>query len=228
MTREDGQFQQLSSHDLFAGKKVVLFALPGAFTPTCSTNHLPRYDQLAPVFKDNGVDDIICLSVNDGFVMEAWKNNVGSKHVRFLADGNAEFSEKMGMAVDKGEIGFGKRSWRYSMLVNDGAIEKMFIEPDKPGDPFEVSDADTMINHINPNAKFPDEVTIITRPGCNFCAEAKQLLTAKGFAYEEIELGQGLSYGTLKNLTGKQTAPQIVINGKSIDGLAGLKEHFSA
>lgn len=228
MTREDGQFKQLSSHDLFAGKKVVLFALPGAFTPTCSTNHLPRYDQLAPVFKDNGVDDIICLSVNDGFVMEAWKNNVGSKHVRFLADGNAEFSEKMGMAVDKGAIGFGKRSWRYSMLVNDGAIEKMFIEPDKPGDPFEVSDADTMINHINPSAKFPDEVTIITRPGCNFCTEAKQLLTAKGFAYEEIELGQGLSYGTLKNLTGKQTAPQIVINGKAIDGLAGLKEHFSA
>lgn len=228
ISRENGQFLKLTSKDVFAGRKVVLFALPGAFTPTCSTNHLPRYDQLTPVFKENGVDDVICLSVNDGFVMEAWQKNLGAKHVRFLADGNAEFSEKMGLAVDKPELGFGKRSWRYSMLVDDGAIDKIFIEPEKPGDPFEVSDADTMMKAAFPNAKYPDEVTIITRPGCQFCTEAKELLAGKGYEYEEIAMGHGISYASLKNLTGKHTAPQIVINGKAIDGLAGLKEYFAS
>jgi glutaredoxin-like protein len=226
MARVDGDWAKLTTADLFAGKKVVVFALPGAFTPTCSTTHLPRYSELAPVLKENGIDDIICLSVNDAFVMEAWGKDQNIENVRLIPDGNGKFSEGVGMLVDKSDIGFGKRSWRYSMLVNDGVIEKMFIEPDKPGDPFEVSDADTMLKHIAPNAKLPPEVTIISKPGCPFCIKAKALLHEKGLNYEEILLGSGVSYKSLRNLSGKGTAPQIFIDGKHIDGLDGLQKFF--
>ena len=141
-------------------------------------------------------------------------------------DGNGEFSEKLGMLVDKSDLGFGKRSWRYSMLVEDGVIRKMFIEPDKPGDPFEVSDADTMLRFINDKADLPPEVTIFSKPGCPFCAEAKTLLHEKGYQFEEIVLGGGVSYKTLHTVTGKRTAPQIFIDGQHIDGLNGLKSYF--
>lgn len=226
--RKDGDWLELTTADIFKGKKVVVFSLPGAFTPTCSSTHLPRYEELAPVFKQNGVDNIVCLSVNDGFVMEAWGENQKVSAVQLLPDGNGDFTSGIGMLVEKKDIGFGIRSWRYSMLVEDGTIQKMFIEPDKPGDPFEVSDADTMLTHINPNASMPQEVTIITKPGCAFCLEAKELLSKKGLRFEEIEMGQGVSYMSLRNLTGKSTAPQIYINQKHIDGLDGLKAHFSS
>ncbi|MFN7677781.1 MAG: peroxiredoxin [Cyanobacteriota bacterium] len=146
------RWQDLSSDEIFRGKKVVLFALPGAFTPTCSSNHLPRYEELHGEFQALGVDQIICLSVNDAFVMFQWGKAVGANHVFLLPDGNGEFTRKMGMLVDKSNLGFGMRSWRYSMLVNDGQIEAMFVEPDFddncPVDPFEVSDADTMLAHL--------------------------------------------------------------------------------
>ena len=127
-------------------------------------SHLPRYDQLAPLFKENGVDDIICLSVNDTFVMNAWEKDLNVKNINLIPDGNGDFSEGMGMLVDKSNLGFGKRSWRYSMYVEDGVIKKMFIEDDVPGDPFKVSDADTMKNLLNSNAKEPPVVTIFTKP----------------------------------------------------------------
>ena len=161
---KDGSWTERKSDEIFKNKKVVLFALPGAFTPTCSTSHLPRYNQLAPVFAENGVDEIICLSVNDTFVMNAWEKDLSVENISLLPDGNGEFSEGMGMLVDKSAIGFGKRSWRYSMLVEDGVITKMFIEDEVPGDPFKVSDADTMLKHINSNAKEPASVTVFTKP----------------------------------------------------------------
>ena len=146
------RWQDLTTDDIFAGKKVVVFSLPGAFTPTCSSNHLPRYEELYDEFKAQGVDAIICVSVNDAFVMFQWGQKVGAKNVFLLPDGNGEFTRKMGMLVDKSNLGFGMRSWRYSMLVNDGAIEKIFVEPDFgdncPIDPFEVSDADTMLAYL--------------------------------------------------------------------------------
>jgi len=145
--RDNGEWVDVSSEDLFADKTVVLFALPGAFTPTCSTNHLPRFNDLAPKMRDLGVDEIVCLSVNDAFVMNAWKEDQGCTNVRLIPDSNGAFSEAMGMLFDKSDLG-GKRSWRYSMLVRDGVIEKMFIEPDVEGDPFEVSDADTMLRYL--------------------------------------------------------------------------------
>jgi peroxiredoxin len=145
-------WKDLTTQEIFAGKKVVLFALPGAFTPTCSSTHLPRYEELFAEFKAQGVDQIICLSVNDAFVMFQWGKQQGAKNVFLLPDGSGEFSRKMGMLVDKSNIGFGMRSWRYAMVVNNCEIEKMFIESgfaDNYGDdPFEVSDADTVLAYL--------------------------------------------------------------------------------
>jgi peroxiredoxin len=146
------RWQDVSTADIFAGKKVVVFSLPGAFTPTCSTSHLPRYEELYNEFKAQGIDEIYCLSVNDAFVMYQWGLKQGAKNVKLLPDGNGEFSKAMGMLVDKSNLGFGMRSWRYSMVVNDYKIEKVFTEEgfidNCPTDPFEVSDADTMLAYI--------------------------------------------------------------------------------
>ena len=146
------RWEDKTTQDLFAGKKVIVFSLPGAFTPTCSSNHLPRYEELYDEFKALGVDEIICVSVNEAFVMFKWGKEQGNKNVFLLPDGNGVFTRKMGMLVDKSIFGFGMRSWRYSMLVDDCAIEKMFVEPDFgdncPVDPFEVSDADTMMAYL--------------------------------------------------------------------------------
>ncbi len=146
------EWKDLSTDEIFKGKKVVVFSLPGAFTPTCSTSHLPRYEELFDEFKAQGVDQIICLSVNDAFVMFQWGKSQGAENVFLLPDGSGEFTRKMGMLVNKDNLGFGMRSWRYSMLVDDGAIKKMFVEPgfedNCPTDPFEVSDADTMLNYL--------------------------------------------------------------------------------
>jgi peroxiredoxin len=150
------RWQDLTSAEIFQGKKVVLFALPGAFTPTCSSNHLPRYEELHDEFRAHGIDQIICLSVNDAFVMFQWGKTVGATNVFLLPDGNGDFTRKMGMLVDKSNLGFGMRSWRYSMLVDDGRIETMFVEPDFgdncPVDPFAVSDADTMLAYLKGQA----------------------------------------------------------------------------
>lgn len=146
------RWEQKTTGDLFAGKKVVVFSLPGAFTPTCSSNHLPRYEELYEEFQAQGVDAIICISVNDAFVMFQWGKQVGSDKVFLLPDGNGEFTRKMGMLVDKSNVGFGMRSWRYSMLVDDCKIDKVFAEAEFgdncPSDPFEVSDADTMLAYL--------------------------------------------------------------------------------
>jgi thioredoxin-dependent peroxiredoxin len=146
------RWQDVTSDDLFKDRKVVLFALPGAFTPTCSSTHLPGYEELYDDFKALGVDDVICLSVNDAFVMFQWGKHMGVEKVRLLPDGSGEFTRKMGMLVDKDNLGFGMRSWRYSAFINDGEVEQVFAEPgfadNCPSDPFEVSDAQTMLNWL--------------------------------------------------------------------------------
>lgn len=223
--RQGDKWVDVTTDDIFKGKTVVLFALPGAFTPTCSSSHLPRYNELAPVFSGQGVDTIAVLSVNDTFVMNAWEGDQDADNLIFIPDGNGEFTEGMGMLVDKSDLGFGKRSWRYSMLVRDGVIEKMFIEPDKPGDPFEVSDADTMLNYLNPQAEQPKRVTIFTKPGCPHCSRAKRLLNEKGMRYEEIVLGHGgISYSSLAAVTGRGTTPQIYVEGQLIGGADELED----
>jgi glutaredoxin-like protein len=222
-TRVNGEWKTVSTDDIFKGKTVVVFSLPGAFTPTCSSTHLPRYNELAPAFRANGVDAIVCISVNDAFVMNAWAKEQESANVTLIPDGNGEFTGKMGLLVDKSELGFGKRSWRYSMLVKDGVIRKMFIEPQKPGDPFEVSDADTMLAYINPKAKKPDQVAILTREGCSFCAKAKALLTERGYDYAEIPLDHKVRTKAVGAIAGAQTVPQVFINGTLIGGWKELE-----
>ncbi|MBS3071185.1 peroxiredoxin [Candidatus Pacearchaeota archaeon] len=151
------RWQDVHSDEIFKGKRVVVFALPGAFTPTCSSTHLPGYEKFYDEIKANGVDEVYCLSVNDAFVMHQWEKHQGANKVKLIPDGNAEFTRKMGMLVRKENLGFGERSWRYSMVVNDRVVEKIFIEPgfsdDCPDDPFEVSDADTMLKYLKEKRK---------------------------------------------------------------------------
>ncbi|MEX0732718.1 MAG: glutathione peroxidase [Aquisalimonadaceae bacterium] len=225
-TRQHNDWVNVTTDDIFKGKTVVVFALPGAYTPTCSTTHLPRYNELAPVLKANGVDDVVCLSVNDAFVMNEWAQDQEAENVRLIPDGNGEFSEGMGMLVDKADLGFGKRSWRYSMVVRDGVIEKMFIEPEKPGDPFEVSDADTMLKHLNKDAEAPEPVTIFTKPGCPHCARAKAVLKEHDLTFEEIQLGAGISSRGLRAVSGAGTAPQVFIGGRLIGTADDLEAYF--
>lgn len=227
-TRKDNQWVDVTTDDLFAGKTVIVFSLPGAFTPTCSSTHLPGYNELAPVFKDNGVDDIICISVNDTFVMNEWMKDQQANNLTVIPDGNGEFTEGMGMLVDKADLGFGKRSWRYSMLVKDGLIDKMFIEPNVPGDPFEVSDADTMLNYINAEAVKPKLVSLFTKVGCPFCARAKTMLTERGMEYEEIVLGKDITNRSLRAVTGSMTVPQVFINSKLIGDSEALASYLHA
>ncbi len=214
--RREGEWATVTSDDLFARKNVVVFSLPGAFTPTCSSTHLPRYNELAPAFKAQGIDAIVCLSVNDPFVMEAWGKDQEADNVLLLSDGNGEFTEKMGLLVDKSDLNFGKRSWRYSMLVRNGKIEKQFLEPREPGDPFHVSDADTMLAYLDPGAKTPDRAAILTREGCAFCAKAKHLLTQAGYDYVEIPLAHAIRSRAVGAITGAGTVPQVFINGRLI------------
>jgi glutathione-dependent peroxiredoxin len=225
--RENGEWVDIKSDELFAGKTIALFSLPGAFTPTCSSTHVPGYNQLACTLQENGVDEIVCLSVNDGFIMEEWAKDQNAENVRFIPDGNGEFTEGMGLLVDKRDLGFGKRSWRYSMIVKDGVIEKMFIEPEEPGDPFKVSDAETMLNHINPNAQKPKNVFLFTKKGCPFCAKAKAMLHDRNMSYEEVTIGEGVSLLALKAATGALTVPQVFIDGKLIGGSDDLEAYFA-
>lgn len=222
-TRKDGEWKDVSTGQLFAKKKVVVFALPGAFTPTCSSAHVPRYQELAPALKAHGVDEIVCISVNDAFVMSEWAANQHADAITFLPDGNGELTEKLGMLVDKRNLGFGKRSWRYSMLVDDGVITKMFIEPEKDGDPFEVSDADTMLKALDPNGKPPHDVLLFTKPGCSFCTKAKKLLSDKGWTYEEV----ASSPRSLRAVSGKGTTPQVFVDGKYVGGSEELESFLA-
>lgn len=225
-TRQGDQWVDVTTQDLFANKTVIVFSLPGAFTPTCSSSHLPRYNELYPVFKANGIDDIYCLSVNDTFVMNAWQADQSAENITMIPDGNGEFSRGMGMLVDKHDLGFGDRSWRYAMIVNNGIIEKMFIEPEVDGDPFGISDADTVLKHINPEARALPTVTLITRKGCPHCTRAKETLTANGLSYEEVELSQSITNRSLTALSGAHTTPQVFIDGKLIGGADDLEAYF--
>jgi glutaredoxin-like protein len=216
----EGQWKDVSTREVFAGKKVVVFALPGAFTPTCSSSHVPRYNELAPEFKQRGVDEIACISVNDAFVMNEWAKEQNAERICFLPDGNGEFSRAMGMLVDKASLGFGQRSWRYSMLVEDGVIKKMFIEPDVEGDPFQVSDADTMLKYLDPGARAPHDVLMFTRAGCSYCARAKKALEERGMVYEEVPA----SPRRLRAVSGKSSTPQVFIDGQHIGGAEELEK----
>jgi glutaredoxin-like protein len=222
-TRKEHNWVDVTSEEIFAGKSVVLFSLPGAFTPTCSSSHVPRYNQLVPQFSEQGIDEVICVSVNDAFVMNEWQRAQNADRITFLPDGNGEFSDGMGLLVDKEDLGFGRRSWRYSMLVRDGVIEKMFIESEVPGDPFQVSDADTMLKYLDPNGQMPHDVAVFSRDGCPFCVRAKGLLADAGIEFEELVLNNDYTDQTLRAVTANTTYPQVFIDGKLIGGSDDLE-----
>jgi glutaredoxin-like protein len=223
-TRREHEWVNISSDSLFKGKNVIVFSLPGAFTPTCSSSHVPRYNQLAKAFRKHGIDDIVCISVNDAFVMNEWQHEQHADNITFIPDGNGEFTGGMGLLVDKDDLGFGKRSWRYSMLVKDGVIEKMFIEAEKHGDPFDVSDADTMFNYLAPGAEKPLDVSIFTRQGCAYCVKAKAMLQEFDIEFEELRLNRDYSDRSLRAIARASTYPQVFINGEHIGGADQLEE----
>lgn len=144
LATEEGP-QAVRSGDVFAGKKVALFAVPGAFTPTCSARHLPSYVEKAGELKGKGVDEIVATSVNDAFVMGAWNKAQGSDQITMLADGNGELADALGLTMDGSKFGMGKRSQRYSMIVNDGIVESLNVEA--PGE-YDASSAETMLGQL--------------------------------------------------------------------------------
>ena len=144
-----GYFKEEDSEAIFNGKRVIVFALPGAFTPTCSSQQLPGFERMYDEFKSKGIDEIYCLSVNDGFVMNAWFAQEGVTKVKPLCDGNAEFTRGMGKLVDMTAAGFWNRSSRYAIIVDDGTIEAQFDEPNEPGDPYGVSSPENVMVYLN-------------------------------------------------------------------------------
>ena len=146
------RWQDVTSSDIFSGKNVVVLSLPGAFTPTCSSTHLPGFEAKYDQLKAKGIDEVYCLSVNDAFSMFQWGKQLGVEKVKLLPDGNGDFTRMMGMLVKKENLGFGDRSWRYSMHVVDGEIKQLFAEPgimdNCPEDPFTCSDVDTMLDYL--------------------------------------------------------------------------------
>lgn len=149
------RWQDMTTDDFFKGKRVVLFALPGAFTPTCSNHHLPGYEDNAAEFKAQGIDEIYCMSVNDSFVMNKWAQDQDLKNVKVIPDGSGEFTRKIGMLVNNDGVGFGYRSWRYAAVVNDGVIEAWFEEPGRDDNsrnaPFGESSSDTVLTWLKAN-----------------------------------------------------------------------------
>jgi peroxiredoxin len=149
---DKGTFIKTGSYGYFDNKRVVVFSLPGAFTPTCSNYQLPAYDDLYQEFIDLGIDEVYCISVNDGFVMNAWGKSLGIENVKLIPDGSGDFTRAMGMQVEKHNLGFGYRSWRYAMVVNNGEIEQMFEEEGKIGncpiDPYERSKPETVLEYL--------------------------------------------------------------------------------
>ena len=226
-TRQGHEWVDTSSEELFKNRTIVVFSLPGAFTPTCSSSHVPRYNQLVPTLKQHGVDEVFCISVNDAFVMNQWQREQHADRITFVPDGNGDFTRGMGMMVGKQDLGFGERSWRYSMLVKNGVIEKMFIEPDLPGDPFKVSDADTMLNYLAPTAELPSDVTVFSRDGCPYCVKAKGLLNDAGIEFDELVLNRDFVESTIRAVSGASTVPQVFVNGKLIGGAEDLEAYLS-
>lgn len=226
--REDYKWVTKTSDDIFKHKKVVLFALPGAFTPTCSSVHLPRYNELYDSFRSYGVDDVVCLSVNDSFVLNEWKKAEKADKITMLPDGNGEFSRALGFLVNKSDLCFGERSWRYSMVVDDGVIEKMFIEPESEGDPYGESSAEKMLKYLNPDAHLPDSVTVFTKHGCIYCARAKEMLQQRKIPYEELTLNDQFTIKTVKAISDTTKLPQVFINGDHIGGAEELEKYFKS
>ena len=160
--RSLGEWTDTNTDTYFKDKRVILFSLPGAFTTICSNKQLPGYEKLCDVFKQHKIDDVYCMSVNDSFVMNAWAQNQKLENVKVIPDGNGDFTDQMDMLVEKTVIGFGMRSWRYAMIVNNGVIEEIFEEPGKgnntSGDPYEVSSPENVLKYLQSSTLDSNEI----------------------------------------------------------------------
>ena len=159
-----GSWVDKNTDELFKGKRVVLFSLPGAFTPTCSGEQLPTYDQMFKSLTNQSIDDVYCISVNDAFVMNAWARDLEIKNVKMIPDGCGTFTRNLGMLVNKPAQGFGMRSWRYSAVINDGVVEKMFVEPgfnnySDDDDPYTVSSPEHMLMYLQQTNPLHEQLT---------------------------------------------------------------------
>jgi thioredoxin-dependent peroxiredoxin len=154
------RWQDANTHDLFKGKRIVLFGLPGAFTPTCSTSQCPGFEQHYDAFKEQGINEVYCVSVNDAFVMYQWGKNMGLEKVKLLPDGNGDFTRRMGMLIDKRHLGFGQRSWRYAAVLDDGKVVAWFEEPGindagEDADPYVESTPENVLGWLKEHALQP-------------------------------------------------------------------------
>ena len=155
--RESGEFVNKTTAELFNDKRIIIFSLPGAFTPTCSAYQLPGFEEKYDDFLGLGIDDIYCISVNDGFVMNAWAQDQNIEKVKLIPDGNAYFTRSMGMLVSKSNLGFGLRSWRYAAVVENGIVQKMFVEDgmrdNADSDPYEASTPEVVYEYVKSTAR---------------------------------------------------------------------------
>ena len=223
--RRGGRMADVSSDDLFEGKRVVLFGLPGAFTPTCSSAHVPRFVELAPFLRQHGIADVLCIAVNDAHVMEAWQRDQKADLVTFVPDGNGDFHRGLGLLVDKRATGMAQRARRYAMVVNDGVIETALIERDDPeGDPYDISSADEVCKVLGLGGERPQDIVIFTRPDCAWSERARALLDRKGLPYEAVDLHPR----GVRAVSGATTTPQAFAGGQLIGGYEDLERWVEA
>lgn len=206
-TREDHSWVYRTTDDFFKDKRVIVFALPGAFNPICSSIYLPAYNDLYDTFRSTDIDDVYCLTVNDGFVLEAWRQAEKADKITMLPDVEGAFTKKLGFLDDN-------HSWRYSMIVNDKIIEKMFIESDAVSvDPYSLSSAEMMLSYLDPKAVLPDSVTIFTKHGCGNCEAVKEYFNNHDIPFDELILNEDFTIRTVRAISGSTFLPQIFVNG---------------
>lgn len=223
------QWVSRTTEQLFGNSRVVVFAIPGAFSPVCSTQHLPRYNELYETFRSYGVEEVYCLAVNDSFVLNAWKKAERADNIVMLPDPDGEFTRRLGFLVNRNEVCLGNRSWRYSMVINNGIIEKMFIEKGDQGtDPYGESSAENMLKYLNPDAELPPSITIFSKVSCQVCAQIKSMLEQHHLQYEELHLNEEYTVKTAKALTGPaDDLPVVFINGTKISKVEELEAYLS-
>jgi peroxiredoxin len=225
---EDDTVKEVMSHELFAGRTVVAFGLPGAFTPTCSALHLPGYEELAPSFREHGVDTLLCITVNDPYVAAEWARQQNIRNVGVVADGNGEFTRSLDLLLDRSDKCMGQRSRRYSMLVRDGKVQKLFIEPLQGDDPYSVSDADTMLSYIAPDAARPPRIVVFSKAYCPHSLRARRALDERGWRYVEFTLGDADRSFVLGAVSGASSTPQVFIDGQLIGGADALQRYLES
>jgi peroxiredoxin/glutaredoxin len=218
--RWGGAMADVSSGDLFDGKRVVLFGLPGAFTPTCSSAHVPRFVELAPFLLRNGIDEVVCASVNDAYVLDAWQQDQHAELLTFLPDGNGDFHRALGLLVDKRDEGMAQRARRYAMIVDDATIRTALVEPDVTGDPYGISSADEVCAALGLAEAMPTDIALFTRPGCGWSEKARRLLDRHGLPYEAADLHPR----GIRALCGSPSTPQVFVAGRHLGGYEDLEQ----